>query len=288
MVNILTIDVEDYFQVENFKKVIAYSDWDKFECRVEKNSDKILKILSEQKVKATFFVLGWIAERSPALIKKIHSAGHEIASHGYAHQLIYKQTPEEFRSDIRKSKSILEDITKGPVLGYRAPTYSITKQSLWAIDILMEEGFVYDSSIFPIHHDKGGLSDAKRYPYKIERNGKMMIEFPISTMKFLGQNMPFSGGGYFRMFSYGLIRRMTKKVNNEGYPVNIYLHPWEFDPEQPRIKVGKISGFRHYLNLSKTEGKLKQLLKDFEFAPVWQLLDCISSSSTGKARCGRG
>ncbi len=283
MVNILTIDVEDYFQVENLKSAVRFSDWDNFERRVEISTNKVLEILGSTNTKATFFVLGWVAERHPELIKNIASHGHEIASHGYAHQLIYKQTPEEFRRDIRKSKSILENITREPVLGYRAPTYSITKQSLWAIDILIDEGFTYDSSIFPIHHDKGGLSDAKRYPYKIERNGKMIIEIPISTMKFLGQNMPFSGGGYFRLFPYGLIKKMTRIVNNEGYSVNVYLHPWEFDPEQPRIEVGKISGFRHYLNLSKTEGKLKQLLRDFEFAPARQLLDCICFLPIGKA-----
>jgi len=267
-INILTFDVEDYFQVENFKKVIKFSDWDNYESRVVLNTEKILSILGKQKAKATFFILGWIAERFPELVKKIDDLGHEIASHGNNHQLIYKQTKDEFREDIRKSKKILEDIIKKPILGYRAPCYSITKESLWALEILAEEGFKYDSSLFPISHDRGGLSSAKRFAYEMNFNGRTMVEYPISTLKVLNKNIPFSGGGYFRLLPYGLIKNAFKKINSQNQPVVTYFHPWEFDPKQPKIKAGFLNGFRHYLNLNKMEHKLTQLLKDFKFKPA--------------------
>jgi len=267
-VNMLTVDVEDYFQVENFKKVIDFSDWGKYEIRVAKNTEKILGLLERANVKATFFVLGWVAEKSPGLVKRIHKAGHEVASHGYAHQLIYTQRPEEFREDLRTAGKILENIIQEPVLGYRAPSYSITKKSTWALDILMEEGLKYDSSLFPIHHDKGGLPEAKRYPYKIYNHTGYIWEFPISTIRLLNQNIPFSGGGYFRLLPYNLVKLGIKRINKEGFPAITYIHPWELDPEQPRIKAGYLSNFRHYLNISKTEAKLRQMLADFEFKPI--------------------
>lgn len=270
--NILTIDVEDYFQVENFKKEIKFSDWSTYESRVEANTEKVLGILSEKDIKATFFVLGWIAERYPELIKKIHEDGHEVANHGYAHQLIYDQAQEEFREDLKKSKKILEDIIGEKVMGYRAPSFSITHKSTWALDILMEEGFAYDSSLFPIYHDLGGLPDAKRYPNKMHNHKHEIIEIPMSTVKVAGNNVPFSGGGYFRLLPYGLIRWAAKRVNNEGYPVVVYLHPWEFDESQPRIKTRNIKRFRHYVNIYKTEEKFKKLLNDFKFISIKDFL----------------
>ena len=268
MVNILTVDVEDYFQVENFKKVIKFSEWEKYESRVEKNTEKILEILAEKNVKATFFVVGWIAERFPHLIKRIHNEGHKIASHTYKHQLIYTQTPQEFRSDLRKSKIILEDIIQEKILGFRAPSYSITKNSLWALEILMEEGFSYDSSIFPIYHDRGGLPFAERFPFKIYNHKYYIWEFPISTFKILNQNIPFSGGGYLRFFPYRVISWMIKRLNQKNRPAIVYIHPWELDPYQPKIKVNFLCKVRHYYNLEKTEKKLRKLLDDFKFVSV--------------------
>lgn len=268
LTNILTIDVEDYFQVANFQRIIKPSEWDNFVPRIVGNAEKIVEILSETDTKATFFILGWIANKFPKLVKKIHQSGHEVASHGFMHQLIHRQSKDKFRKDIRRAKQIIEDIIEEPVTGYRAPSFSITKESLWAIDVLVEEGYKYDSSISPIYHDKGGLPKAKRYPYKISKNGSCMWEIPISTLKIFGHNIPFSGGGYFRLLPYGLIKRGIKNINKENKPVIVYLHPWELDPDQPRINAGVLNNFRHYVNISKTENKLKQLLKDFKFTTI--------------------
>jgi len=305
MQNILTIDVEDYFQVENFKGVIDFSDWEGYELRVVKNTEKILKILAEKNVKATFFVLGWVAEKFPELVRRIYEAGHEVASHGYMHELIYNQTQDEFRADLRKAKMILENITGEPILGYRAPSYSITRKSEWALDILMEEGYKYDSSLFPIHHDRGGFVNAPRFPFKMHKghlvhgkegiasspsgrlryaplsstaprnDGNEMWEFPLSTVKIFGQNIPFSGGGYFRLLPYLFIKKSIEKINKEGQPAVIYIHPWELDPEQPRIKAEYMSRFRHYVNIDKTERKLIKLLNDFEFTSIRSYLETV-------------
>lgn len=402
MLNILTIDIEDYFQVHAFSNVIKFEDWDIYECRIERNVDRLLTILSSvpsphllkpkhsrtatlsnsithslnnsftKGVKGTFFVLGWLAERYPGLVKRIQKEGHEIACHGYAHQLIYTQSKEEFRQDIRKTKAILEDITGSEVIGYRAPSYSITNKSQWAFEVLVEEGFKYDSSIFPIRHDFYGMPNAPRFPFVVSLNGNSnvefsmldvelgiaaphhrstaaldnsltyslnnsvsepqssvleaskqhqgstaalnnsfahslihsssdisalqhrntaeplegvtpsselrtqhsLIEFPISTVKILGQNFPISGGGYFRLFPYPLIRKGLKSINQiENKPFIFYAHPWEIDPEQPRINgISFRSKFRHYVNLDGTEPKFKKLLEDFQFSTIRQFL----------------
>ncbi|MFC1632017.1 XrtA system polysaccharide deacetylase [Candidatus Omnitrophota bacterium] len=271
--NFLTIDVEDYFQVENFKKTVKFSDWGKYSSRVVRNTGKTLEILAEANAKITFFVLGWVAERFPEVVKKISLAGHEIASHGYAHQLIYKQSQHEFREDIKRAKDVLENITSQPVLGYRAPNYSITNKCVWAMDILLEEGFKYDSSVFPIYHDRGGLPQGTRFPYKICNGPHCLCEFPISTTVLLNNNFPFSGGGYFRLLPYAFVKQAIKKINQQGYPAVIYLHPWELDPQQPRIKTDYISRFRHYTNIGTTEKKLRALLKDFNFKPIKDALN---------------
>jgi len=388
MFNILTIDIEDYFQVHAFSDVIKFDDWGNYECRIERNTDRLLEILDEVRTqdsklstqnsqlndsvripqqvkpkhcsteapknnselstqnskdlsdsslwamrstpcespKGTFFILGWIAERYPGLVRRIQKEGHEIACHGYAHKLIYTQSKEEFRQDIRKAKDILENITGSRVIGYRAPSYSITNKSQWAFEVLIEEGFKYDSSIFPIHHDFYGIPNAPRFPFVISFNGNdnfefsmlnfelgtvapqhsntaafsnslthptmnqcpdvsepqhgstaapnSIIEFPISTVKVFGQNVAISGGGYFRLFPYFLLKYALKSINKkENKPFIFYAHPWEFDPDQPRIKgAANLSKFRHYVNLNKTEFKFRNLLEDFQFSTIRQLL----------------
>ena len=266
--NYLTVDVEDYFQVAAFEKVIAPDDWDQYECRIAENVRAILDLFASHDVKATFFIVGWIAERYPDLILTIHRQGHEIGCHSYWHRKVYDLTPEEFRQDTNQAKKILEQIIGKPVYGFRAPSYSITGQSLWALDILAELGFRYDSSIFPVYHDNYGIPNAPRFPYPLEKQG--LMEYPISTVKFLGMNLPIAGGGYFRFFPYWFTRMALRRINTgEQQPFMFYFHPWEIDPGQPRIEgAGAKSRFRHYLNLNKTKNRLTRLLCDFHFGPI--------------------
>jgi polysaccharide deacetylase family protein (PEP-CTERM system associated) len=269
MKNILTFDIEEYFQVENFKNEISFDSWDSYESRVEVGVNKILNLLKEYKVTATFFILGWVAERHPAMIKKIADSGHEVASHGYAHELIYKQTPEEFKCDLYKSIKILEGITGKKVESYRAPCFSITKESSWALDILLEAGIKYDSSIFPIHHDRYGIPDADWFPHVIRKKGDLKLkELPISTIEMFGKRIPFAGGGYLRLLPRFLIAEACKSINQYGHQMVLYLHPWEFDTEQPRIKTTWLNSFRHYLNIPKTEKKMRYFLKTFRFCSI--------------------
>lgn len=279
-VNALSIDVEDYYQVENFKHLIPEHDWVNCESRVEANTSTILQILDTFQVRATFFVLGWLAERHGGLVQLIHKQGHEVASHGYGHNLIYNSKPEHFRDDVSKSKKILEDLTGDCVLGYRAPSYSITRRSLWAIDILIEAGFKYDSSIFPIIHDRYGIPSAQRFPHKLRGcDGQCLEEFPPTTFKLFGITVPVSGGGYFRFFPYSLTKWAFKWINHrEQKPFIFYLHPWEFDPGQPRIKTDMLRHIRHYCNIEKTEVRFKKLLSDFKFDTVKRILQLESMS----------
>jgi polysaccharide deacetylase family protein (PEP-CTERM system associated) len=284
--------------------------WDNYPLRVEGNTSRILDILDEFGVKATFFVLGWVAERKPALVMEIARRGHEVASHGYGHQRIYKQTREEFRDDIRRSKSILEELTGEPVLGYRAPSYSISMDTLWAFDELLEAGYSYDSSVFPIRHDLYGIPDWPRHPFTVEKDWdgewqpvlplseqrtgdnvqgtayseqglpspvpcstvpcQLFTEIPITTLSIGGKSLPIAGGGYFRLFPYPFTRWGLKRINREeGRPFVFYIHPWEIDPKQPRMNgTGLKSRFRHYLNLHRTEERLRSLLTDFRFSKV--------------------
>lgn len=283
MLNALTIDVEDYFQVNAFARHVKQEQWDSFPLRVDRNTRHILDMLDSFSIKATFFILGWVAERLPALAKEIHRRGHEIACHGYGHQLIYAIGPERFRADIRRSKALLEDQCGVPVNGYRAPSYSITKQSLWALDILVEEGFKYDSSIFPVFHDTYGIPDAERFPHAIRTMSGPLIEFPLTTLPFqLGwkkMRLPIAGGGYLRLLPVAIIRRGIEKINLvEKQPAVLYFHPWEIDPGQPRIKAGLKSSFRHYLNLDKTEGKLRYLIQRTTFGTMSSALNCIGQN----------
>ena len=266
--NYLTIDVEDYFQVAAFENIINPDTWNTYASRVERNTCLILEILAQHDVKATFFIVGWIAERHPALVKEIDNQGHEIGCHSYLHRKIYDLTPDEFREDTKRAKNILEDILGRKVVGYRAPSYSITKKSLWALDILEELGFTYDSSIFPIIHDNYGIPDAPRFEYKLPKH--KMMEYPISTVLIRGRKVPVAGGGYFRLFPYWFTKMALKKINErEKKPFIFYLHPWEADPDQPRFNnAGYFSKFRHYNNLHKTAERFIKVLNDFKFNPI--------------------
>ncbi len=272
--NALTVDVEDYFQVSAFAKTIQPDDWENHPLRVENNTHRLLDIFDEHKVKATFFVLGWVAERTKSLVQEIVQRGHEVASHGYSHQLIYNQTPAAFREETIRSKALLEDIIQIPVRGYRAASYSITSKSLWALDILTEVGFEYDSSIFPVRHDRYGIPDAKESPHRLTTpQGYSLIEFPLSTANIFKYKLPIAGGGYFRLYPYWLSRAGLRQINARQQPFIFYLHPWEIDPDQPRIEAGWFSRFRHYNNLDKCENRLQQLIQDFQFTTAWQVLE---------------
>jgi polysaccharide deacetylase family protein (PEP-CTERM system associated) len=272
MLNALTIDVEDYYHVSAFDHCVARERWGDFPSRVGDSTRRVLDRLAESGVRGTFFILGWVAERHPDLVKAIHRAGHEIGCHSYAHRLVYEQTPEQFRADLRLARLMLEDIIGEQVTSYRAPSFSITKQSLWAIDILLEEGFLFDSSIYPTHHDRYGIPGTPLEPHRIDRPGGMLWEFPPPVWSLLRYPLPVGGGGYFRLYPYALTRRGLRAINAVGRPFAVYLHPWEFDPEQPRLRPGLLRAFRHYVGLRRTEGRLVQLLKDFRFGTISQAL----------------
>ncbi len=344
IVSALTVDLEDYFQVTGFEAVVSPANWGNYESRVEQNTDRMLDILAEAKITATFFILGWTAERYPQLIRRIQVAGHELASHSYAHRLTYTCSRNEFREDTRRAKRIVEDISGQQVLGYRAPSFSITRNSLWSLEILAEEGFQYDSSIFPILRDRYGIPGAPRYPYRIllgdsrasviesiesvellrgktagntpprgypapgsemfsadcsipaascqlpaasrEKAQQLnnstdstdsrdsIVEFPPSTVRFFGVTTPIGGGGYLRLFPQWVFRQAVRHiVESEKTPAILYIHPWELDPDQPRFRDGsRLSRFRHYVNLQKTEMKLRSLLAQWRFAPLRDLL----------------
>ena len=273
IVNAMSVDVEDYFQVSAFDTVVSRASWNTRESRVVQHTDRLLDLFARHNVRATFFVLGWVAERFPSLVKDIASRGHEIASHGYHHQLLYTLTPGQFREDVRSAKAALESASGGAVVGYRAPSFSIINSSLWALDVLMEEGYVYDASIFPVHHDRYGIPDAKRHVHRLERTAGPIIEVPASTVRLGGVNLPIAGGGYFRLLPYAWTRWGIDRVNRaEGQPVVFYVHPWEIDPEQPRIDVGAATRIRHYTGLRSTMPRLERLLNDFGFDSIAGLL----------------
>lgn len=262
IVNAFTIDVEDYFQVSALEPHFPREKWDSVPCRVERNVERILALLERHEAKATFFTLGWLAERYPALIRRIADAGHEIASHGYGHQRASALTPEAFSADIVLAKAVLEDISGQAVHGYRAPSFSIGLGTLWAHDCIAEAGYRYSSSVYPVKHDHYGIPDAPRFPWRLE-NG--LVEVPVSTMRWLGRNWPAGGGGFFRLLPYQVSRWQIAKVNREdGRSAIFYFHPWEIDPEQPRVREASAkTRFRHYINLERTERRLERLLADF-------------------------
>ena len=274
----MTVDVEDYFHVSAFDAHICRTAWDALESRVSANTDRLLQIFADRGVAATFFVLGWVAERYPALVRRIAAAGHELASHGYAHRPVHAMTRAAFAEDLRRSRGAIGSASGMSIVGYRAPSFSITIDSFWAFDELLDQGFRYDASLFPIrYHDRYGVPDTPRHPYRIHRPSGTLWELPGSTVRVGGQNLPVAGGGYFRQLPYAWTRWGIRHVNErERQPVTFYLHPWEVDPAQPRIEASALSRLRHYRNLNKTEPRLKALLRDFRFGTAAHLLSSAS------------
>ena len=272
IVNAMSVDVEEYFQVSAFASTVNEQAWDNYESRVEYSVDRLLDLFSAHDARCTFFTLGWVAERHKAMIRRIVDGGHEMASHGYSHQRATDQTPEEFRADIRRTKAILEDLAGTPVTGYRAASFSFSESNTWTHEILEDEGHTYSSSVYPVAHDHYGMPSAPRFPYK-PLAGKDFTEFPLTTVRKLGRNIPCAGGGYFRLFPYGISRWAMRHVN-EMYlePTVFYFHPWEIDPDQPRPEGSSLkTKFRHYVNLNQMEHKLSRLLTDFR----WDRIDKV-------------
>lgn len=280
----MTVDVEDYFQVAALAQKIRREDWDSYPCHVEGNIDRILDMFAESGVSATFFTLGWIAERYPRMVRKIVDGGHELASHGYEHIKVYKQEPEEFRHDIRRTKAILEDIGGQRVKGYRAASFSIDSRTLWAFDVLTAEDYDYSSSIYPIRHDHYGMPEASRFCFR-PRAGGRFVEMPISTLRLFDHNLPSGGGGYFRLLPYGVSRWALRRIaRHDRQPAIFYFHPWEIDPGQPRVEgLSFRSRFRHYVNLGRMEGRLRTLLRDFH----WDRMDRVLSLNDAGEECPR-
>ena len=272
--NAMTVDVEDYFHVSAFSNSISRDSWSKQESRVVANTRRLLELFAETNVRATFFVLGCVAEQFPHLVREIANSGHEVACHGYSHRLVYTQSPTEFRDETRRSKECLEDQIGAAVLGYRAASYSIVRDSLWALDILVELGFKYDSSIFPVHHDRYGIPGAERMPHSlITPNKNAIVEWPLSTAKLFSFRLPVAGGGYFRLLPYQYTLWGLRSINGrENKPFIFYLHPWEIDTGQPRVKAGMLSQFRHYTNIAACESRLRQLIADFDFGTAREAL----------------
>jgi polysaccharide deacetylase family protein (PEP-CTERM system associated) len=271
MKNVMSIDVEDWFCVYNLSRLIPYADWDKCESRVERDTLKLLDLFRKYHVEATFFVLGWVADRFPDLIKEIERGGHEVASHGYSHRLLTFMKPDEFRADLQRSLEVLAKVTSQAVLGFRAPSFSLTPNTLWAVDIMRESGLRYDSSVFPVGlHPDYGMPESDLRPYELAEG---LLELPMGVAEVCGRRIPCAGGGYFRLYPYALTRGLIRRCNEQGRSVIFYLHPWEVDPEQPRMGgMSWSTRFRHYNNLEQTEQRLERLLGDFEFTSARQLL----------------
>lgn len=283
MINALTFDVEEYFHAEAFGSVVRPEEWPTLESRVVTATDRLLELLSETAVSATFFVLGWVAERHPALVRAIQTQGHEVACHGYNHQMLTRLSRSELVEDLRRAKATIEDAAGTVVIGYRAPTFSMVRATLWSLEALAEAGFRYDSSIFPIVHDRYGIPDAARFPHRLAAGpGREIAEFPLSTITGLGWRFPVAGGGYFRLLPYAVTRWALRHLNRrEGQPGIVYLHPWELDPGQPRMPVGRLTHLRHSVNTRTTEPKLRRLLREFRFAPVRDVLTAVGVMTAG-------
>jgi polysaccharide deacetylase family protein (PEP-CTERM system associated) len=267
-VNVMTVDVEEYFHVSAFGQVVDRGRWDAMESRVVPATDRLLEMFAAHGVHGTFFVLGWVAERHPALVRRIADAGHEIASHSYWHRLVYDLTPDEFRADLRRARQAIEAACGVEVIGYRAPSFSLTERSLWAFDVLAEEGYRYDASVFPIWHDRYGIPSAPRHPHVVSRGTDEVIEMPGSAA-LIGRGRVPIGGGYFRWLPYACTAWAIRRVNeSEGLPCGFYLHPWEIDPDQPRIAVDTVTQWRHYTGLQRTEARLARLLREFRWGTV--------------------
>ena len=273
VVNMMTVDVEDYFHASAFDRVVPRTSWFERESRVVRNTHRLLEFFHNHGVNGTFFMLGWVAERFPSLVREIDSCGHELASHGFHHQLVYTLTRDQFRDDVRRAKATIEDTVGRPVHGYRAPSFSIIRPSLWALDVLIEEGYRYDASIFPIHHDRYGIPDAPRLPHVIERGAGSIVEVPASTTRIGPLNVPIAGGGYFRVLPYAFTRWGIARLNAVGQPAVFYIHPWEIDPDQPRLAASRTTAWRHYSNLHETLQRMEWLVQDFVFSTVAVTLD---------------
>lgn len=270
----LSVDLEEYFQVSNFDRILTRSDWDGLPRRVEAQTHRLLDRFDETGSRATFFILGWVAEREPALIRTIAERGHEIACHGYDHRLVYDLSPAEFRADLVRARRAIEDAAGVRPVGYRAPSYSITRRSLWALDVLADEGFVYDSSIFPTRHPRYGIPDFSRTPVLLQlAGGRSIREFPMTTLPLGRVNLPLAGGAYLRFFPPLVFRLGLDHLTRRGEPVVLYIHPWEIDPGQPRLAAGLRVRINHYFNLGQTEGRLASLLRRFRFGSLRDVLD---------------
>jgi polysaccharide deacetylase family protein (PEP-CTERM system associated) len=274
----LTFDVEEYFQVTGFAESVSPAHWDLYEPRAESATIRLLERLDAAHVRATFFILGWVAKRSPMLVRRIASAGHEVASHGYWHQLVTTQTRNQFRYDVRTAKAVLEDVLARPVVGYRAPSFSIAPQCSWAFEVLVEEGYQFDSSVAAGRRTSCGHLAADGKPFVMRTPAGPLQEYPLPTFRRLGRSIPVGGGGYFRLMPYAMTRRALKHLNAAGKPVCVYLHPWEFDPDQPRLRVSLDKAFRHRVNLHRTGPRLERLLNDFRFGTVTASMDMMLGS----------
>jgi polysaccharide deacetylase family protein (PEP-CTERM system associated) len=289
--HVLSVDVEDYFQVEAFAGLVDRKSWDKWPSRVVANTHRVLDLFDQHNARGTFFFVGWVAERFPHLVREVQSRGHELACHSFWHRTVYSLTPDEFRKDTRQAKQVIEDATGAVVNGYRAPSWSITKSCVWALDILAEEGFTYDSSIYPIHHDLYGVPGAQRFPYTHACSNELTLrEFPPATLRFLGTNFPAAGGGYLRIFPSAFAELAFRTFEKNGERVVVYLHPWELDPEQPRIQGPLKSRVRHYTNLKHMHAKLDTVLSRRKFQPFKDVLadEAAEADAQQRARHSSG
>ncbi len=278
MRNALTIDLEDYYHVSAFRDSVPEQEWSQRESRIERNTALLLDWLDEAGSKATFFILGSVAEQHPLVVRRVADRGHEVACHSLRHRIVYELSPAEFLEDTRTAKKLIEDVSGKPVVGYRAPSFSITAGSFWALSVLAELGFLYDSSIFPVEHANYGIPDASRRPFKVNTPAGSILEFPLTTLEFVGFRSPFGGGAYFRLLPYWYTRWGTKFLNlKEGLPVCVYLHPWEIDPEQPRLSGRLTSRIRHYIGLRNAPNKFRNLIRDFSFSPLYMLAEDTSA-----------
>ena len=281
LANAMTVDVEEYFTVQNLDGIVPRERWPAQPMRSDEQTRRLLDLFEAHGIRATFFVLGWVAERQRNLVREIHERGHEVAAHSYWHRLVFEMSPQEFREDLIKVRDLLEDIIGAKVTGYRAPTYSITRKSIWAHEILVEEGFKYSSSIFPIVHDRYGIPDYQRFPIKLEVAGKPLWEFPLTTMRAFGRNLPIAGGGYMRLFpAPGLARALARVNNNEGRPAIVYLHPWEIDPQIPKFRQNALKDFRGYVGLGRMIKKLDLLLTKLSFTTVQAVLESYNTADS--------
>ncbi|MCA9751459.1 MAG: DUF3473 domain-containing protein [Gemmatimonadetes bacterium] len=265
MRNALTVDVEDWFQVSNFDSIVDRADWDRLESRVEANTTRLLELFARHDARGTFFVLGWVAERFPHLVREIRDAGHEIASHGYGHELVYRLGRERFAEDLERSVQVLESACGVRPRGYRAPSFSVDQRTPWAFEVLRERGFTFDSSLFPVRHPRYGVPDFSRVPRRVDTRHGTIDEFPLTTLRVFGRNVGAAGGGYLRLLPLGVLETAFRRMNAAGQPAVLYLHPWEIDPGQPRLRVRGLGRITHYTNLAGTAGRLERVLSEFPF-----------------------